>query len=174
MVNFNQIKDAIRTVVKANGRGEITGDALQGELFRIVDAIEDAAFPSSEVYGAETLPEEFRPITTARVGYEGVQLVAYKFYYRIDNLPDSKAKTYSMAHMMEDYDIRSFTRVSGFIDNGHMLSNGRSDNMDNVAIIQQFGRISKELTLRSYADLSRHKAILEVEFIGSKKGETEQ
>ena len=174
MVNFNQLKDAIGTIVKANGRGEISGDALQGELFRMVDAIEDAAFPETDVYGSETLPEDFRPIATARVGYEGVQLVAYRFYYRIDNLPNNTSRIYSLANMMGGYDVRSFTRVSGFVDNGHMVSNGRIDNTDKVVIAQQLGRISKELTLRTYANLSDYKAILEIEFIGIEKEGIEQ
>lgn len=172
--DYNALKQSVAALVKANGNGDITGDGLQGKLFEMIDAIEDAAFPETDVYGSETLPEDFRPIATARVWYEGVQLVAYRFYYRIDNLPNNTSRIYSLANMMGGYDVRSFTRVSGFVDNGHMVSNGRMDNTDKVVIAQQLGRISKELTLRTYANLSDYKAILEVEFIGIEKEGIEQ
>lgn len=124
---------------------------------------------TTEVYNADSTAADFNPVVTEFVKEGGVTYTKYRFYYRTSVLAAANAtKTFNFSTLMADYTVKEWTNVSGFTDNGHKLSNGRTDKLGNVAILQQLGRNSKELIIRSYGDLSTRTAILQLEFYGTK------
>lgn len=127
------------------------------------------ALPTTEVYNADSTASDFNPVATEYVKDGGVTYTKYRFYYRTSFLAAADAtKTFDFSTLMANYTVKEWTNVSGFTDNGHKLSSGRTDNVGNVAILQQLGRNSKQLIIRSYGDLSSHAAILQLEFYGTK------
>lgn len=128
-----------------------------------------ATVQATEVYNADSTAADFKPIMTEYVKDGSTTYTKYRFYYRTSTLAAANAtKTFDFSTLMADYTVKEWTNVSGFTDNGHKLSNGRTDNVGNVAILQQLGRSSKQLIVRSYGDLSTRTAILQLEFYGTK------
>lgn len=58
--------------------------------------------------------------------------------------------------------------VHGATSSGHFVSSGRTDNLSQVCVAQQGSRLRKDITLRTYADLSSDSATLLIEFYGTK------
>lgn len=127
------------------------------------------ALQTTEVYNENSTATDFNPVVTEYVKDGDVTYTKYRFYFRTGYLAIANStKTFDFSTLMADYTVKEWTNISGFTDNGHKLSNGRTDNLGNVAILQQLGRSSKQLIIRSYGDLSSHTAILQLEFYGTK------
>ena len=123
---------------------------------------------STAVYTAASTAEEFRPMQLGTVSDGGTQYTLYKFLFRTDALPNNTSKVFNLSTLLDNYTIYDWTDISGFISNGHMLSSGRTDNTNNVCIIQQASKNNKQITLCTYADISEQTALLKVEFLGTK------
>lgn len=92
----------------------------------------------------------------------------YQFYYRTGDLPAANsAIAYSASNLLANYTIESFIDATGITSNGIFIGNGRTDN-DNRLIVQQFSKVNKTITIRTYKDFTAETALLKVIFIGNK------
>lgn len=119
------------------------------------------------VYTADSTAADFRPMQLGTVADGGTQYTLYRFLYRTEALPANSSMEIDLSALMGDYAVKEWTSADGFVDS-HKMSSERTDNLNNVCIIQQLTKSTKKLYLRTYADLSAKTALLQLEFYGAK------
>ena len=122
---------------------------------------------STAVYTADSTAADFRPMELGTVADGGKTYTLYRFLYRTEALPANSSMEIDLSALMGDYAVKEWTSADGFVDS-HKMSSGRTDNLNNVCIIQQLTKNTKKLYLRTYADLSAKTALLQLEFYGEK------
>lgn len=122
---------------------------------------------STAVYTADSTAADFRPMELGTVADGGKTYTLYRFLYRTEALPANSSMEIDLSALMGDYAVKEWTSADGFVDS-HKMSSGRTDNLNNVCIIQQLTKSTKKLYLRTYADLSAKTALLQLEFYGEK------
>lgn len=119
------------------------------------------------VYTADSTAADFHPMELGTVADGGKTYTLYRFLFRTEALPANSSMEIDLSALMGDYAVKEWTSADGFVDS-HKMSSGRTDNLNNVCIIQQLTKSTRKLYLRTYADLSAKTALLQLEFYGEK------
>lgn len=120
------------------------------------------------VYTADSTAEDFHPMELGSLQEGENSWTLYKFFFKVGNLPNNTSLVVSLAQLLANYTIGHIVSVHGVASSGHFVSSGRTDNLSQVCVAQQGSRQRKEITLRTYADLSSDSATLLIEFYGTK------
>lgn len=121
------------------------------------------------VYTADSTAEDFHPMELGSLQEGENSWTLYKFFFKVGNLPNNTSLVVSLAQLLANYTIGHIVSVHGVASSGHFVSSGRTDNLSQVCVAQQGSRQRKEITLRTYADLSSDSATLLIEFYGTKE-----
>lgn len=151
---------------------EEISEQFDEEIQKIIDAIPEGGGGGGggvdgtyTIYNMSTTSDDFNPVVIGNFD-DGNSM--FEFMFKADDLPNNTSKEWNLASMMEHYTITNFVSITGVTDGGHFVSNGRTDNQSNTVIAQQASKTNKKFTLRTYADLSTHFAILCIRFYGKK------
>ena len=120
------------------------------------------------VYTADSTAEDFHPMELGSLQEGENSWTLYKIFFKVGNLPNNTSLVVSLAQLLANYTIGHIVSVHGVTSSGHFVSSGRTDNLSQVCVVQQGSRLRKEITLRTYADLSSESATLLIEFYGTK------
>ena len=120
------------------------------------------------VYTADSTAEDFHPMELGSLQEGENSWTLYKFFFKVGNLPNNTSLVVSLAQLLANNTIGHIVSVHGVTSSGHFVSSGRTDNLSQVCVVQQGSRLRKEITLRTYADLSSESATLLIEFYGTK------
>ena len=102
----------------------------------------------------------------------GTKYNLYEMEFKTGNLGDNTSKQFDIPNVA-NITIERFIDASGILDNGHIMNNGRTDNLSNVAVLQQLSKGSKQVYIRTYADLTSRFAHVYLKFIGLESGSGE-
>lgn len=91
----------------------------------------------------------------------------FEFLLRTGALPNNNMRTVDLSTLLADYTIESFLAVDGITSNGNFINNGRTDSGNNVLVVQQASKNNKNITIRTYTDMSGGTALLKIQFIGT-------